>query len=139
MSCVSFAREFLVWQDLPAYLTEMSAISFLLRHLYTPLIDSRARNSNFLLSDVSSRILARSWRIIKIRLWMNRFNSAKRACDCHLQSTTPDFANAQIRGIWWMIGIFYQHLTIYSDTIASSSLSSNILLIFIIVSFIIFQ
>jgi len=64
MGCVSFAREFLVWQDLPAYLTEISAISFLLRHLYTPLIDSRARNSNFLLSDVSSRILARSWRLV---------------------------------------------------------------------------
>ena len=32
--------------------------------LYISLIDSRARNSNFLLADVSSRILARSWRLV---------------------------------------------------------------------------
>ena len=41
MGCVSFAREFLVWQDPPAYLTEMSAIPFLLRHLYTSLWEIR--------------------------------------------------------------------------------------------------
>jgi hypothetical protein len=32
MGCVSFAREFLVWQDPSAYLTEMSSISLLLSH-----------------------------------------------------------------------------------------------------------
>ena len=36
VGCVSFAREFLVWQDLFAHSAEMSAISFLLCHSLHP-------------------------------------------------------------------------------------------------------